>query len=90
LGGTDQAMIPFHAFNVPTPIKFDVVEIVGGDKPRRGGIYAFAGAFVPVHRRRFIELLITTVVYAIAQSNSGDFCPIFQRVCMVRLHLIIR
>jgi hypothetical protein len=52
------------------------------------GIYTFAGAFVPVHRRSFIELLITTVVHAIAQSNSGDFCPIFQRVCMVRSHRI--
>jgi hypothetical protein len=74
---------------VPTAIKFDVVEIVAIN-PKKGGVYAFAGAFVPVHRRRLIELLVTTVVHAIAQSNSGDFCPIFQGVCMVRLHLIIR
>jgi hypothetical protein len=74
---------------VPTTIKFDVVEIVAGaDKTKKGGTYAFADTFVPVHRRRFIELLITTFVHAIAQSNSGDFCPIFQRVCMVRGHRI--
>jgi hypothetical protein len=75
---------------VPAAIKFDVIEIVGGDERKKGGIHAFAGAFVPIYRRRFIELLITTVIDAIAQSNSGDFCPIFQGVCMVRLHLIIR
>jgi hypothetical protein len=83
-------MLTFHVFHVPTAIKFDVVEIVGGDKPKKGGIHAFASSFVPAHRRRLNELLITTVVHAIAESNSGDFCPIFQRVCMVRLRLIIR
>jgi hypothetical protein len=52
---------------VRTPIKFDVVEIVAGaDKTKKGGIYAFADTFVPVHRRGFIELLITTFVHAIA------------------------